>query len=110
VAAVVDGAATLGLLVDGAEKLPFRGSHFGTCLRATRRGIEEEANDELVALGDEESAQLIEPNGSVDASRWLGKLVRGLASNGLRARGGMMVVQSGEMLLKLKGRVELRVR
>lgn len=44
VAAVVDGAAALGLLMDCTQKLPFGGTHFGTRAGAARRRVEQEAN------------------------------------------------------------------
>lgn len=61
VAAVVDGAAALGLLVDGAQELPLGGAHLGARRGAAGGGVEEEADDEGVALGDEEAAELVEP-------------------------------------------------
>lgn len=90
--AVVDGAAALGLLVNSAEKLPLGGAHFGTCVGATWRCVEEEAHDERVALRDEEAAELVEPEGTVDAWRRLGELVSGVAVDGFGSAGGEVVV------------------
>lgn len=59
VAAVVDGAATLGLVVYGTEKLPFGGAHFGTRRGRARGIIEEKADDYAVALRDEKAAELV---------------------------------------------------
>lgn len=59
VAAVVDGAAALGLLMNGAEELPLGGAHLGASTRAAGWRIEEETDDEGVALRDEEAAELI---------------------------------------------------
>ena len=108
VAAVVDGAAALGLLVDGAEELPLGGAHLGAGGGAAGGCIEEEADDEGVALRDEEAAELVEPEGAVDAGGWLGELDGRVAVDGLGAVGREVVVQGGEVLLKLEGRVELR--
>ena len=52
VAAVIDGAATLGLFVDGAQELPFGGAHLGTCGGRTWWGVEEKSYYEAVALSD----------------------------------------------------------
>lgn len=68
-AAVVDGAARLGLVVYGTEKLPLRGAHLGTGRSAAGRGVKKKADDEAVALRYEEAAQLIEPQRAVDARR-----------------------------------------
>jgi hypothetical protein len=67
VTAVVDGAAALGLFVHSAEELPFGSAHFRARVRTAWRGVEEEANDQGVALRDEEAAELIEPDSPVDA-------------------------------------------
>lgn len=107
VAAVVDGAAALGLLVHGAQELPLGGAHLGTGVGATRGGVEEEADDEGVALRDEEAAELVEPDGTVDAGRGLGELVGGGAGERLGVGRGVVAVQGGEVFLKLKGRVQL---
>lgn len=103
VAAVVDGAAALGLLMDRAKKLPLGSSHLGTRLRTARRGVEEEPYDELVAFGDEESTKLVEPDGAIDARRRLGELVSCLARYRLSARGCAVVMEGSKMLLQLKG-------
>lgn len=50
VAAVVYGTAALGLIVHGAEELPLGGAHLGTCAGAAGGRVEEEADDEGVAL------------------------------------------------------------
>ena len=107
VAAVVDCAAALGLLVDGAQELPLRGPHLGARGRAARGVVEQEPHDEGVALRDEESAELVEPDGAFDARGGLGQLEGGFAGYGLRAAGRVVVVHCGEMLLKLESRVEL---
>lgn len=73
-AAVVNGTAALRLLVHSAEKLPFRRAHLGTCAGAAWRRVEEEANNERVALRDEEAAKLVQPEGAVDTRRRLGEL------------------------------------
>lgn len=79
VAAVVDGAAALGLLMNGAEKLPLGGAHLGAGVCAAGRRVEEEADDEGVALRDEEAAELVEPDCAVNTVGGLGELERGAA-------------------------------
>lgn len=74
VTAVVDRTAALRLLVDGTQKLPLRGAHLGTRAGAAGRLIEEEADDERVALGNEETAEFVEPDGAVDAGGRLREL------------------------------------
>jgi hypothetical protein len=66
-AAVIYGTAALRLLMYGTEELPFRSAHLGTRVGAAWWGIEEEADDERVALRDEEAAELVEPESAVDA-------------------------------------------
>lgn len=44
--AVVDGAATLGLLMHSTEELPFGSAHLRARVRTTWWGVEEEANDQ----------------------------------------------------------------
>lgn len=58
----------------GTEELPFGGAHLGAGVCAARRAVEEETADEGVALRDEEAAELVEPEGAVDAMRRLGEL------------------------------------
>lgn len=72
--AIVNGAAALGLLVYGAEELPLGSAHLGARVCAAWWGVEEEADDERVALRDEEAAKLVEPDGPVNAVWWLRKL------------------------------------
>lgn len=91
-AAVIYGTAALRLLVYSTEKLPFGGAHLGAGVGAAWRAIEEEADYEGVALRDEEAAELIEPEGAIDAVRRLGELEGRGASQRLSARSGAMVV------------------
>lgn len=74
VAAVIYGTAALRCFVYGTEKLPFGGAHLGAGVCAAGGAVEEEAADEGVALRDEEAAELVEPEGAVDAIRRLGEL------------------------------------
>jgi hypothetical protein len=69
VTAVVDGTAILGRLVHGTQELPLARTHFGARGCAARRGIEQEADDQAVALSNQEPAQLIQPQGFVHTSR-----------------------------------------
>lgn len=107
VAAVINGAAALGLLVDGAQELPLRGAHLGARGRAARRGVEEEADDQVVALGDEEAAELIEPEGAVGAWRGSSELDGGGAGDGLGAAFAVVVVERSKVLLQLERGIEL---
>lgn len=112
VTAVVDGAAALGGLVDGAQELPLAGAH----LRAGGGGaggfVEEEADDQVVALVGEEAAEFVEPQGAVDALGLGGDEERSFARDGVGvvAVGGfcVAVVQSFEVFLELEGGIELR--
>lgn len=61
VAAVIDGAAALRRLVHRAQELPLRGAHLGTGSGGTRRVVEQEADDQVVAFVYQEAAELIEP-------------------------------------------------
>jgi len=65
VAAVVDGAAGLGRIVNRAEVLPFGGSHFGTGSRRARRTVRKQGDYDSIYFLREEAAQLIEPQGLV---------------------------------------------
>lgn len=108
VAAVVDSATTLGLLVDGAQKLPLGGAHLGTGGGTAGRRVEEEADDEVVALRDEEAAELVEPQGPIDR-RWRRRELDGRrAGYGLRVAGRVVIVEGGEVFLELEGRIELQ--
>lgn len=107
VAAVVDGAAALGLLVHGAEELPLRRAHFRTRIGAAGRRVEQEADDEGVALRDEEAAEFVEPEGSVDGWRRGGELDGGGATNRLGVALGVVEMEGSEMLLELECRIEL---
>lgn len=107
VTAVVDGAAGLGLLVYGAEELPFGGAHFGAGARAAGGCVEEEADNEGVALRDEKAAELVKPYRPFDAGRWLSQQEGALAAEGLSSFPDVVVVQGCEVLLELECRVEL---
>lgn len=92
VAAVVDGAAGLGGVVHGAQELPLRGAHLRARGGAAGRRVEEEADDEGVALGDQEAAELVEPEGAVDRGRGGGEEPGGLAGYGHGVAAGVVVV------------------
>lgn len=102
-AAVVNGTAALGLVVYSAEKLPLGGAHFGAGDRRAWRGVEEKAYDQAIALGDEEAAELIEPEGAVDTRRGGRQESSGGAVDRSSVGGRVVVVEGGEMLLELKG-------
>ena len=107
VAAVVDGAAGFRGVVHGAQELPLRGAHLRARGGAAGRGVEEEADDEGVALRDEEAAELVEPEGAVDARGRRGEELGRLAGYGYGVAAGVVVVEGGEVLLELEGGVEL---
>jgi hypothetical protein len=66
-ATIIDRAAALRGLVHRAQELPFRGAHLGAGGRGTGGAVEEEADDEVVAFVYQEAAELVEPEGAVDA-------------------------------------------
>lgn len=74
VAAVVDSAAGLGRVVDGAEILPLRSAHFRTGLRGTGRFFGKEGDYQIVDFHSQKAAELIEPEGPVNSFRRLGEL------------------------------------
>lgn len=106
-AAVVDGAARFGLIVDGTEKLPLRRAHFGAGHGAARRGVEQKADYQGIALLYQEATELVEPKGPVYAWRRCSQDFGRLPADGVRVGGCVVVVQGGKVFLKLKGRVEL---
>ena len=106
-AAVVNGATALRLLMHSTKKLPFRSAHLRARVRTAWRGVEEETNDQGVALRDEEAAEFIEPDGSVHAARRCRKLQCGFAGNRSSIGSSMVTMESGEVFLKLEGRVQL---
>ncbi len=55
VTGVVDRAAWLWRLVNGAQVLPFRCAHLRTCLSRARRVVGKEVDDQLVSFNDEEA-------------------------------------------------------
>lgn len=105
--AIIDRAAALGRIVDGAEELPLARAHFGACVCTAWRSIEQKAYDKAVALSDQEAAEFIEPKCLIGSGRWCRQHLCCFAGH----RGGiadrMVVVKSCKMFLKLKCRVEL---
>lgn len=71
--AIVDRAARLGRVVHGAEVLPFRGAHLGTCGGGAGGIVGEEGDDDGVCFLDQEAAEFVEPEGFVDAIGGLGE-------------------------------------
>ena len=116
VAAIIDGAAGFGGLVDGAEVLPFGGAHFGTGSSGARGVIREEMDDELVGFDDEEAAEFVEPEGAVGgvrgfcdgegggAGEWGGMVRAGVAGT------SVVVVEGFEVFLQLESGVDLNER
>lgn len=72
VAAVVDGAARLRRLVDGAQVLPLGCAHLGTSDGGARRAVGEESDNERVHFLCEKAAQLVEPKRPIHVLRRLG--------------------------------------
>lgn len=73
-AAIVDGGARLGRVVDGAKVLPFGGSHFVACCRGAGWGVGEEGNNDGVGLLDQKAAELVQPDFFGGVVRWVGEL------------------------------------
>ena len=109
--AVVNGAAGLGWVVDGAEILPLGGLHLGTRLRRAGRTLGEKGNDQIVDFHREETAQFVEPQGPVNAFRGFRKSDGNVAvdrGNGVGAFGlGEVVMKRFEVFLELERGVKL---
>lgn len=109
--AVIDSAAALGRLVNGAEELPLAGAHLGAGSGRAWWIVEEEANDQIIALVNEETAEFVEPESTVNPV-WLCSNADGCLSvyrNRIIAVFGLriVVVERLEVFLKLEGRIEL---
>lgn len=111
-AAVINSTTALWRFVYRAEELPLTGSHFGACCGRTWGIVEQESDNEIVALVYEEAAEFVKPERTINTFRLCRDEDGCLAGDGDRifAIGGLgiVVMQSFEMLLELKGRVELR--
>lgn len=109
--AIVNSAAGLGWVVNGAEILPFRGLHFGARLRRAGWVLREKCNDQVVDFHGEEAAQFVEPQGPVHAFRGFCKLHGNVVvdrGNGVRAFGaGKVVMKRFEVFLELERGVKL---
>lgn len=110
-ATIIDSAAGLGRIVNGAEILPFGGSHLRAGLGGAGRILGKESDDQVVDLHGQETAELVQPKRPVDALGWLGKLDRDITvdrNDGVASLGsGVMVVERLEVFLELEGRVKL---
>ena len=73
-AAIVDGGAGLGRVVDGAKVLPFGGSHFVACCRRACWVVGEEGDDDGVGLLYQKAAELVQPDFFGGVVRWVGEL------------------------------------
>lgn len=73
-AAIVDGGAGLGRVVDGAKVLPFGGSHFVACCRRASWVVGEESDDYGVGLLYQKAAELVQPDFFGGVMRWMGEL------------------------------------
>jgi hypothetical protein len=65
-ATIINRTARFRLLVHRAEELPFTSPHLGTGQGGAGRGVEEEADEEGIALLDYETGEFVEPEGAVD--------------------------------------------
>jgi hypothetical protein len=97
--------------VDGTEELPLAGAHFGAGSCRAWWIVEEEANDQVIALVYEEAAKFVEPEGTVN-SVWLCSDEDGCLSaygNRIVVVFGfrIVVVEGFEVFLKLEGRIKL---
>lgn len=110
-AAVVNRAACLGRIVDGAQILPFRRLHLRARLRRARGILREKRHDQIVQFHRKEPAQLVQPQGPVHALRGFRKLDSNVAidrGNRLGAFGSrVMAMQGFQMFLELEGGVKL---
>ena len=115
-AAIINGAAGFRGIVYSTEVLPFGGSHLGArCARAWR-GVLEEGDEEIVCADYEEAAEFVKPKVSVGFWWRCSEQFCCCMSYRLdRRRGdfdvvGMVVIKCGEVLLQLKGRIEVMER
>jgi len=97
--------------VNGAEELPLAGAHFRAGSGRAWRIVEEETNDQIIALINEETAEFVEPESTVN-SVWLCSDADGCLSvyrNRIIAVFGLriVIVEGFEVFLKLEGRIEL---
>lgn len=99
VAAVVDGAAALGLVVHGAQELPLGRAHLRAGGGRAGRHVKQEPHDQAVALRDQEPAELVEPERAVDAGRGRGELGGRRPVYRRRVGRRVVVVQSCEVFL-----------
>ena len=118
-AAVVDRAAGLRWVVDGAEILPFACAHLGAGRGAAGRVVCEKGDEQAVGLGHEKSAELVEPEALVCGcagvafveKRWVGKNQSGLFRDWvfrlcLRVE-GVAGVEGFDVFLQLERRIDL---
>ena len=95
-AAVVDGRARLGWVMDGAKILPFRSAHLVACCCRAGRGIGEEGDDDSVCLLDQEAAEFVEPDFFRGVVWWMGELSGEIGAYGSSGGG---VVRVGERVV-----------
>ena len=110
-AAVIDRTTALRRFMHSAQELPLTGPHFRTSSCRTRRIVEQEADDKVVALVYEEAAEFVKPEGAVDAF-WLRGDQHGCLAcdwdNVLAVdRFAVVIMEGFEVFLELKGGVEL---
>jgi hypothetical protein len=94
--------------------LPFAGAHLRAGSGGAGRVVEEEAHDQVVALVGEEAAELVEPEGAVDALGLRGDegcCLAGYCNGVFTVLGfGIGVVEGFEVFLELESGIELEER
>ena len=103
VAAVVDCAAALWCIMHGTQKLPLARSHLRAGGGAAGRLIEQETNNEVVALCNQKAAKLVQPDRLIDMGRGRRKNLGRLPGDGSCVAGGMMPMKCCQVLLELEG-------
>ena len=97
--------------MDGAEELPLAGAHFGAGSCRAWWIIEEEANDQVVALVYEKAAEFVEPKGTVNTVGLCSDEDGSLSVYGNRVVAvfgfRIVVVEGFEVFLELEGRIKL---
>ena len=111
-AAVVDRTTGLWWLVNCTQVLPLGGAHFGACRSGAWRIFPEEEDSDYIGFHDQEAAKLVKPERAVDIGWGNCYFFGGLTcdrsySFAAVGRTRMVILESLEVLLELKGRVKL---
>lgn len=73
-AAVINGGAALGWIVDSTEILPLAGTHLRAGMGAAGWSVGKEGDNDGVGLLDQEAAELIQPDLARCVGRWPSEL------------------------------------